>query len=75
MVNPPKKGDPSYEKFVAEKEVILGSLMYKARTVSEKMATIPGIRCNPVQGAMYAYPMVTVPEGARKAAEVSSVVW
>ena len=70
MVKPPKEGDPSYKQFMSEKRAILDALHYKAHKVTEKMAEIPGYQCNPVQGAMYAYPMVTVPEGAKRAAKV-----
>jgi alanine transaminase len=73
MVKPPKEGDPSYKQFMSEKRAILDALHYKAHKVTEKMAEIPGYQCNPVQGAMYAYPMVTVPEGAKRAAKDSGM--
>lgn len=39
--------------------------------VYEKFNSIPGIRCNRLQGSMYAFPQVEIPEGALRDAHVS----
>ena len=39
--------------------------------VHERMNQITGVRCNEVQGAMYAFPKVDIPEEALEDAEVS----
>ena len=54
-----------------EKEQVLGQLAEKARMVTETFNSIPGISCNTVQGAMYAFPQIKFPQKALKAAEVS----
>jgi aspartate/methionine/tyrosine aminotransferase len=63
MVSPPKKGEPSYEEYRAEREGILGELKARARLLADGLNKIPGIRCNEVAGAMYAFPQVELPAG------------
>ena len=58
VVNPPRKGEPSYELFIKEKTAVLNSLAERARMISNMFNSIVGIKCNAVQGAMYAYPQV-----------------
>ena len=40
-----------------------GGLQRKARLVAEGLDAIPGIACNVVEGAMYAFPRITLPAG------------
>jgi len=58
VVNPPRPGEPSYESFQEEKNGILKSLAERAKLVADTFNSIPGMSCNPVQGAMYAFPQV-----------------
>jgi alanine transaminase len=58
VVNPPRIGEPSYELFIQEKTAVLNSLAERAQMISDMFNSIPGIKCNTVQGAMYAYPQV-----------------
>lgn len=51
-------GDESYELFAQEKNAILSSLAERAKMVAERLNNLPGYTCNPVQGAMYAFPRV-----------------
>lgn len=69
IVNPPKPGEPSYKQFMAEKQAVLGNLAEKARLTEEILNQSPGIRCNPVQGAMYSFPRIHIPEKAIKLAQ------
>ncbi|TRZ07835.1 hypothetical protein HGM15179_019271 [Zosterops borbonicus] len=69
IVDPPKPGDPSYERFQAEKEAVLSSLAEKARLTQEMFNRTPGIHCNPVQGAMYSFPRIDLPPRALAAAK------
>jgi len=69
VVNPPEKGEPSYELFINEKEKILADLKAKAKLVADTFNSIEGIRCNKVAGAMYAFPQIYLPEKSIKAAE------
>jgi alanine transaminase len=63
MVHPPVPGQPSYERYVAERDGILGELKRRAVLLAEGLNTIPGISCNVVAGAMYAFPRITLPPG------------
>lgn len=63
MVNPPKPGSPSHITYTAERDGILGALKERAAILAEGLNKIPGIRCNTVAGAMYAFPMVELPSG------------
>ena len=63
MVNPPKAGSPSYSTYSAERNGILGVLKERASILAEGLNKIPGISCNTVAGAMYAFPMVELPAG------------
>jgi len=70
VVNPPKPGEPSYELFQKEKQNVLGTLALKAKLTAEKFNSIPGIKCNTVQGAMYSFPQITLPQKAIDKAKV-----
>lgn len=63
-VNPPRPNEPSYDLFMQEKNTILNGLKEKARIVTELLNKIEGVKCNPVQGAMYAFPQVILPPKA-----------
>jgi len=65
----PKPGDPSHENFKKEKQETLDLLKKKAKLVAETFNSIPGIHCNEVMGAMYAFPRIDLPQGAIKAAQ------
>ncbi|NP_001086104.1 alanine aminotransferase 2 [Xenopus laevis] len=69
IVNPPKPGEPSYKQFISEKQAVLNNLAEKARLTEEILNQAPGIRCNPVQGAMYSFPRIHIPEKAIKLAQ------
>lgn len=69
VVNPPQPGEPSYELFVTEKENFLQGLKIKAKMVTEILNTIPGMSCNEVQGAMYAFPRIYLPPKAIEVAK------
>jgi len=58
VVNAPRPGEPSYKSFQKEKTNILKSLAIRAKMVADTFNSIPGMSCNPVQGAMYAFPQV-----------------
>lgn len=58
VVNPPREGEPSYESFMEEKQGVLSSLATRAKMVAETFNSVPGMSCNIVQGAMYAFPQV-----------------
>uniref|UniRef100_A0AAR2KZH1 Alanine aminotransferase 1 n=1 Tax=Pygocentrus nattereri TaxID=42514 RepID=A0AAR2KZH1_PYGNA len=74
VTNPPQPGEPSYAQFIAEKTATLNNLAQKAKMTEEILNTVPGIRCNPVQGAMYSFPRITLPERAIKDAKAKGQV-
>ncbi|KER33096.1 hypothetical protein T265_00993 [Opisthorchis viverrini] len=73
IVNPPEVGEPSYESFQKEKESVLSDLKLKAQLVSESLNSLPGFSCNPVTGAMYAFPQLKLPPKAIEAAKDKGV--
>ncbi|XP_077349576.1 alanine aminotransferase 2-like isoform X2 [Lithobates pipiens] len=69
LVDPPQPGDPSYETFQAETQNSLSSQLEKARLAEEILNRAPGISCSPIQGALYAFPRIQVPERAVRLAQ------
>ncbi|XP_044151705.1 alanine aminotransferase 2-like [Bufo gargarizans] len=69
IMNPPQPEEPSYKQYMAEKQAVLGNLAEKARLTEEILNQAPGIQCNPVQGAMYSFPRIEIPERAVKLAQ------
>lgn len=69
VVHPPKKGEPSYELYMKEKNAVLASLKERAEMVANTFNSIEGFSCNPVQGAMYCFPQMRLPEKAIEAAK------
>lgn len=69
VVNPPQPGEPSYESWDAEVQGVLASLKRRAKLVADTLNSIPGFKCNTVQGAMYAFPQIMLPEKAIAAAK------
>jgi aspartate/methionine/tyrosine aminotransferase len=63
MVRPPKPGDASYELYARERDGVLGELRKRAVLLAEGLNRIPGIQCNVVAGAMYAFPRISLPAG------------
>lgn len=64
MVNPPKVGEPSYEMYISEKNNILQSLKRRAKKLEIAFNSLPGVQCQNVEGALYAFPRIILPEGA-----------
>ncbi|XP_067872408.1 alanine aminotransferase 2-like isoform X2 [Heterodontus francisci] len=71
ITNPPKPGEPSYERFIKEKQHVLSSLAERAQMTEVVFSDTPGIRCNPVQGAMYSFPRIEIPPKAIEAAQAA----
>ncbi|GFS89843.1 alanine aminotransferase 2 [Nephila pilipes] len=69
VVNPPQKGEPSYDLFIKEKTSVLQSLKERALLVEKTFNNMKGMKCNAVAGAMYAFPRLTLPENAVKKAK------
>ncbi|GAB6027581.1 hypothetical protein CHUAL_001824 [Chamberlinius hualienensis] len=69
VVNPPKPGEPSYELFTKEKNAVLNELKKRAKLIEDGFNSVPGMHCNVVQGAMYAFPKIDLPPKAIAAAK------
>jgi len=63
LVSPPAPGSPSHDLWKRERDGILGELKARAKLLAEGLNKIPGIECNAVAGAMYAFPKITLPAG------------
>lgn len=64
MVNPPQPQDASYEQYVQERDAILGSLKRRAEKLVATLNSLEGVSCQQAEGAMYAFPTITIPEKA-----------
>ncbi len=63
LVSPPKQGEPSYNRYTEERSAILSELAERAKIMYEGLNRIPGFSCQPIDGAMYAFPSITLPRG------------
>lgn len=79
VVNPPQPGEPSYDLFNKEKTEVLGQLKERALLIEKTFNSFEGFSCNPVQGAMYAFPQIKLPpkaiEAAKKAGQEPDVFY
>ncbi|CAJ1006499.1 putative Aminotransferase class I and II [Leishmania naiffi] len=67
MCSPPREGDASYALYRREYDGIFTSLKERAALLARELSTVRGLSCQPVEGAMYAFPTITLPAryGAR----------
>ncbi|KAL6945334.1 alanine transaminase [Hanseniaspora vineae] len=71
MVQPPKKGDPSYELDRKERSTILNALQKRSEKLYETFSKLEGISCQKPEGAMYLFPQIDIPLKAQsEAAEI-----
>ncbi|KAG0231842.1 hypothetical protein BGW42_008591 [Actinomortierella wolfii] len=71
MVNPPKKGDPSYALYKSEYDGIYNSLLERSRILEKTFNSLEGTTCNPAEGAMYLFPRIRLPKKAIEAAKAA----
>jgi len=57
--DPPRDG-PSRPKYDEQRELIRASLRRKAKLVTQRLNAIDGITCQPIEGALYAFPRVII---------------
>ncbi|XP_062859371.1 alanine aminotransferase 2-like isoform X2 [Trichomycterus rosablanca] len=69
VVNPPQPDEPSYHTFIQERTHTLAALAEKAMMTQQILNQVSGIKCNPVQGAMYSFPRIQIPPKAVTAAQ------
>ncbi|KAK4225656.1 putative alanine transaminase [Podospora fimiseda] len=78
MVCPPQPGDFSFDQFQRDYNAIYDGLKTKAEDLFEAFSRMPGVECQPVQGAIYHFPRVDLSAVAlREAKEVGDApdVW
>jgi len=68
MVKPPQPGEPSYERFHQEETAVFESLQRRAARLSDALSNMKNVSCSTIDGAMYAFPRVHLPEKAVAAA-------
>lgn len=61
LVKGPPPASAAGKRHAAENEKIFSSLKRRATVLVDKLNKIPGLACNPVEGAMYAFPSLTLP--------------
>lgn len=62
MVSPPKLGDPSFVLYDSERERVLASLRRRAAAVTAALNDMRGVQCNEIEGALYAFPRIDLPD-------------
>lgn len=73
MVKPPAEGDASFESYTSEVNELFTSLQKRAALVAEMLNSLEGVTCNPPQGAMYAFPQITLSAKVVAAAEAAGM--
>jgi alanine transaminase len=73
MVRPPMCGEASYDTYVAEKSAILSGMHARATRIAKALNELPGVSCNPAEGAMYLFPSLELPAKAAAAAEAKGM--
>jgi aspartate/methionine/tyrosine aminotransferase len=68
---PPKQGEPSYELYAKESQGIIESLKRRAKIVTNAFNKLEGVVCNESEGALYAFPKISIPAKAVEAAKKS----
>jgi alanine transaminase len=69
MVNPPQKGDPSFELYQKEYNGIRDGLHKRALALFDAFQRMEGVECQEPQGAMYLFPTIHLPAKAVEAAK------
>jgi alanine transaminase len=68
VCDPPQPGEPSHERYAAERAEILASLKRRAATITAALNGLEGVSCNAAEGAMYVFPRLALPAKAVAAA-------
>ncbi|WWC90423.1 uncharacterized protein L201_005358 [Kwoniella dendrophila CBS 6074] len=64
MVSPPKEGSESYRLWKQETSLIHNNLKERSYLMAEHFNKLPGVSCNPAEGAMYLFPKIDMPQKA-----------
>eukprot|EP00940_MAST-03C_sp_MAST-3C-sp2_P001865 g1865.t1 len=74
LVTPPDAGDESGALFREEQSALYDSLKRKAVKTQNFLNSLEGVRCSEVQGAMYAFPSLTLSESFVGRAEEQGIM-
>ena len=69
LVRPPVPGDPSYDLWKSETDVIHAALAKRTHLMAERFNKLPGVTCAPAPGALYTFPRLHLPPAAIQAAK------
>lgn len=61
IVNPPKPGEDNYNLYYQETQAIKEELVIKAQLVADFFNSLVGVSCQPIRGALYAFPLFAFP--------------
>jgi alanine transaminase len=79
MVARPQPGDASHAAFQVEYDTIFSGLKERATLLVESLNALPGITCNEIEGALYAFPSLNLPDKYKKQAaakgEAADFAW
>lgn len=64
LVNPPKKGDASYEQWLVETTLTHDNLAERSKFMCDRFNELEGMSCQEADGAMYLFPKLDIPEKA-----------
>lgn len=71
ITNPPQEGDESFELYKKERDAILSSLKARAVKLGAALNEMEGVSCQPIDGALYAFPQLRLPAKAIEAAKAA----
>ncbi|ORY32132.1 transaminase [Naematelia encephala] len=69
LVSPPQPGSESYEIWKKETSTTHSNLARRSAYMAERFNALPGMSCQPAEGAMYLFPRIDMPKKAIEEAE------
>ena len=75
MVKGPAPDSPSRCLFDCEQQTILDGLKRRALAASDALNKMPGISCQPIEGAMYAFPCIQLPAAMKEEGAGADEMW
>jgi len=70
---PPPLGGPSRAAYDADRNAIKESMGRKAKLLTSRLNAIDGVSCQPIEGAMYAFPSVEIKGHVLEKAEAAGI--
>lgn len=73
MCSPPTSVEESYQLYEKQRQDIYNAFKRKSKFLYQKLNSIEGITCQPLEGAMYAFPKIDMPAKAIEEAKKEGV--